>query len=176
MKPAELIDDARHKTGLDDFGGDGFREGLEVLCRALAEEAQLNEMGQQVARHQLLRLLATRLEVHDCLRRHPEIEAQVLRAPIFVLGLPRTGTTALSALLARDPDTRSPPQRGLRSPRTRWARSLRAYADRKNGRRLGSIGGSGCVLAQGPSMTVERNPQRGRRPWLRPCFSEPAAA
>jgi len=107
MKPTALIDDARRQTGLNDFGPDGFREGLDVLCRALDEEAQLHEMGRHAARGQLLRLLATRLQVHDYLQRHPEIEEQAVRAPIFVIGLPRTGTTALSALLARDPDTRS---------------------------------------------------------------------
>jgi hypothetical protein len=55
----------------------------------------------------LLRLLVNRLRIEEWYRRHPEITQQETPAPIFVLGLPRTGTTALSARLARDPDTRS---------------------------------------------------------------------
>ena len=34
----EMIDEARAATGLDDFGGDFFREGLEILVRALRTE------------------------------------------------------------------------------------------------------------------------------------------
>ena len=107
MDPEALIEAARRDTGLDDFGGDGFREGLTVLCDALEKEARLHPAGRQVARSQLLRLLCNRLRIHDWHRRHPEIADQPVEAPIFVLGLPRTGTTALSALLARDPETRS---------------------------------------------------------------------
>ena len=107
MDPEVLIEAARGDTGLDDFGGEGFREGLGVLCGALDAEAQLHEVGRQVVRNQLLRLLCNRLRIQDWHTRHPEIADQLVEAPIFVLGLPRTGTTALSALLARDPDTRS---------------------------------------------------------------------
>ena len=42
----DLIDDARDQTGLDDFGDDSFREGLERLVRSLQHEAKLNAMGQ----------------------------------------------------------------------------------------------------------------------------------
>jgi hypothetical protein len=52
-------------------------------------------------------LLGNRLRIEDWYRHHPEIERELTPAPIFVLGLPRTGTTALSTRLARDPDTRS---------------------------------------------------------------------
>ena len=56
---------------------------------------------------QLLGYLCERLRIEDWYRRHPEIDAQRIGGPIFVTGLPRTGTTALSHLLAADPDTRS---------------------------------------------------------------------
>ncbi|MGH7821584.1 MAG: sulfotransferase family protein [Candidatus Binatia bacterium] len=102
----ELCDAARSTTGLEDFGGSTFLEGLEVLADSLAREAHLTEAGEQIARAHLVHLLATRLEVEDWRRRHPEIDAQQVHMPLFVLGLPRTGTTALTYLLARDPDTR----------------------------------------------------------------------
>lgn len=104
---SELLDTARSQTGLEDFGSGSFREGLEVLVEALGSEARLSEAGQQIARAQLGQLLATRLEIEACCRRHPEIEAESVGAPIVILGLPRTGTTALSYLLACDPDTRA---------------------------------------------------------------------
>jgi hypothetical protein len=60
-----------------------------------------------VWRSRLLSHLVQRLRVLDCLSCHPEIERQPLVAPVFMVGLPRTGTTALSHLLAQDPATRS---------------------------------------------------------------------
>jgi hypothetical protein len=107
MDAAELIETAKAEAGLEDFGGESFRQGLEVLVTALVAEGELSEAGRHVARGHLLRLLTNRLRIEDWYRRHPEIERQQTPAPIFVLGLPRTGTTALSARLARDPDTRS---------------------------------------------------------------------
>ena len=55
----------------------------------------------------LTRLLTTRLQVEDWYRRHPEIDDEPIDAPLIGLGLPRTGSTALSFLLAEDPAARS---------------------------------------------------------------------
>jgi len=102
----ELIAQARERTGLDDFGDPVFREGLDVLCDALAA-APLSDLGRMVWRGRLHGHLVSRLRVVDWLKRHPATLALEVPAPIFVVGLPRTGTTALSHLLAQDPDTRS---------------------------------------------------------------------
>src|SRR5690606_15417228 len=51
-------------------------------------------------------LLSNRLQVEDWYRRHPEIDEQEIANPVFVTGLPRTGTTALGHMLALDPETR----------------------------------------------------------------------
>jgi hypothetical protein len=107
MTAAELLGAARSQTGLEDFGSESLHEGLEQLVGALEREARLSEVGAEVARAHLTHLLATRLQIEECYRRHPEIEEQEVRAPIFILGLPRTGTTALSYLMACDPQTRS---------------------------------------------------------------------
>jgi hypothetical protein len=107
LSPDELCAAARAETGLDDFGGESFREGLAILCAALDGEAGLTAIGRHVARSQLLRLLQNRLRIRDWMRRHPEIEAQDVPGPVFMIGLPRTGTTALAALLSRDPERRS---------------------------------------------------------------------
>lgn len=102
----ELESAACERTGLADFGEPGWREGLDVLLGALAG-ARLSELGRMVWRGRLLSHAVQRLRVLDVLARHPEIERQPVPAPVFVVGLPRTGTTALSHLLAEDPATRS---------------------------------------------------------------------
>jgi sulfotransferase family protein len=107
VDPQSLIDAACHKTGLSDFGADTWREGLEVLVRSMDKDADLNAMGQDVMADQLTGILANRLEVESWHRRYPEIAEQPITAPLFGLGLPRTGSTALSFLLALDPAHRS---------------------------------------------------------------------
>jgi hypothetical protein len=104
--PGDLMDAAVERTGLDDFGDDSFREGLEILVHALAEEARLNARGEGFIYDRLGLHLCQRLHVEDWYRRHPEIDDEPIEAPLFGLGLPRTGSTALSFLLARDPHVR----------------------------------------------------------------------
>jgi hypothetical protein len=102
----DLLEQARAHTGLGDFGDPIYREGLDVLLDDLAGAA-LSDLGQMVWRGRILSHLVQRLRVEDWLARHPEALAGSVPAPVFVVGLPRTGTTALSHLLAQDPDTRS---------------------------------------------------------------------
>jgi len=109
LEPDALMEAAVAKTGLSDFGDDGFREPLDVLCTAFRTEAGLSGPG-LVSNHALLvQLLANRLLIQDLLRRHPEIHDVRIEAPIIVCGLPRTGTTHLHNLMAADPALRSLP-------------------------------------------------------------------
>ena len=95
------------RPGLSDFGDDSFREGLDRLVHSIETEATLNELGQVALPFLITRLLTTRLQVEDWYRRHPEIDDEPIDAPLIGLGLPRTGSTALSFLLAEDPAARS---------------------------------------------------------------------
>ncbi len=104
--PDELMSAAVERTGLENFGDDSFREGLEILLRALATEARLNARGEGFVYHRIGLHLSQRLQVEDWYRRHPEIDDVALAAPLFGMGLPRTGSTALSFLLAQDPNVR----------------------------------------------------------------------
>lgn len=104
---SSLLDAARRETGLDEFGDPSFRDGLDVLTGSLGREARLSDVGRMAYSGQILGYLQERLRIQDWYRRHPEIDTQVVQAPIFVTGLPRTGTTALSNLLAADPAARS---------------------------------------------------------------------
>ncbi len=103
----QIEDEARTRTGLDDTGGDHYREGLERLVASMNEEGTLTELGEAMMLLRLSTLMAARLGVEETYRRHPEIDDEVIGGPVLVLGLPRTGTTALSQLVAADPRFRS---------------------------------------------------------------------
>ena len=103
----ELEDGARAATGLDDFGSPYYREGLERTVEALNTEADLNDIGQVIQHATISNALIQRLKVEDTYALHPEIDEEVVGGPVFVIGLPRTGTTALSQLVAADPQFRS---------------------------------------------------------------------
>jgi hypothetical protein len=108
LDPEDLIATARRRTGLSNLGDPSHRIGLEKFVEALEREAALTTLGRTIARQDLVRLLVGRLHLEDTLRAHPEIETAPVRAPLFVVGLPRTGTTILHELLALDPASRAP--------------------------------------------------------------------
>ena len=101
----ELLSEARAATGLADFGSDDFRPGLRALIE-MAEANPFTEKGRTQHRQRLGMLLATRLKCQEAFRRHPEILARKIARPIFLTGLPRSGTSALFNLLAADPAAR----------------------------------------------------------------------
>jgi hypothetical protein len=103
-----LLRAAGKHTGLTDFGSDYFRGPLSRLCESLQQDAQLTGMGRIMARQGLLRLLENRLRFIDIFKQHPEIAEQEIKAPLFILGMPRTGTTSLHELMALDPQFRVP--------------------------------------------------------------------
>jgi hypothetical protein len=106
---AELFcEEARQRTGLDDFGDRRFREPLQRLIADFDGPAQLSLLGRIAARQDVIRLLANRLRMEWDRKRHPEIGLQPVQGPLFVTGLPRTGTTLLHGLLAQDPSHRAP--------------------------------------------------------------------
>jgi hypothetical protein len=108
LQPEKLLKAASRETGLEDFGSDYFRQPLARLCASLEQDAQLTGLGRMIARQDILRLLRNRLMLEDTFRRHPEIGEQRIVAPVFILGMPRTGTTSLHELMALDPQFRVP--------------------------------------------------------------------
>jgi hypothetical protein len=107
MRVQDLIDAARARSGLDDFGNDSFREGLEHLVDSIDRESRLNDLGKLGVPEMLIAQLISRLEVEHWYRTHPEIDDEQIVAPLFGVGLPRTGSTALVFMLAQDPNNRS---------------------------------------------------------------------
>lgn len=94
-------------TGLDDFGDTGFREPLERFLASGADEGRLNAIGSAALEGMALGNLVNRLRVIDWHAQHPDARNTPVERPIFLIGLPRTGTTALSHLLSVDPANRS---------------------------------------------------------------------
>jgi Sulfotransferase family len=103
----ELLERARSRSGLSDFGDDAFMDPLERLVDSLNSEARLSEFGQQSIPKILTSHLSMRLQVEHWYACHPEIDDQQIVAPVFGIGLPRTGSTALGHMLAQDRNTRS---------------------------------------------------------------------
>jgi len=103
-----LLSEAERRAGLGDFGDPGFREPLRRLLRSYDIDANLTLLGRIAARQDTVRLLVNRLTIEEDRRRDPDIGREEIRKPIFVTGLPRTGTTLLHGLLARDPGNRAP--------------------------------------------------------------------
>lgn len=99
----DLHESAMRATGLDDFGDDGYRDALGVLLDSYARDAGLTPLGSKMFRYFLKSALVARLLSERAWRTTPRYSGVPIRRPVFVTGLPRTGTTALHRLLTADP-------------------------------------------------------------------------
>ena len=106
--PEQLLAEARGATGLDDVGDDTFVEPLDILCRALDDEARLHDAGRAATHAFLVRLLAGRLHLVAYANADPGVRDEQIAEPVVVTGAPRSGTTILFGLLSLDPSLRSP--------------------------------------------------------------------
>jgi len=104
----ELIDDAKQQAQLDDLGDSTFLTPLSVLVEALEREARLDPARRAQTSAQLVALLVKRLRLVDDRKTYPTIRDETVRAPIFIVGAPRTGSTHLHTLLGQDPQVRVP--------------------------------------------------------------------
>jgi len=103
-----LLKAACRQIGLSDWGEDHFHVPLQTLLDSLDKEANLNLLGRISLRKTCLRLLINRLCIQENFKQHPEIREIPIRRPLFIVGLPRTGTTLLHNLMAQDPVNRTP--------------------------------------------------------------------
>lgn len=107
--PDEILESARSRSGLSDFGPMDFVERLTILCDAVDADTGLHAAGRAGLYFQFIRYAETRLRIRDALTRHPEIHDEVIDRPVIVAGLPRSGTTHLLNLMAADRRFRSLP-------------------------------------------------------------------
>jgi hypothetical protein len=102
LDPDDLIAAARRETGLHCFGGEGFREPLGMLLRACAAEASPGLVGRAAMRWDIHRFLANLLRFREAEDRTPGILDERITRPVFITGLPRSGTTFLHKLMMLD--------------------------------------------------------------------------
>ncbi len=103
LSAEDILARATAETGLSDFGADtGFRTRLAVILQALYDDNGLTRGGRIFVLRQAVRAMANRLRIEDLVRRHPEILDIPIERPIFIAGLPRSGTTHLVNWLSRD--------------------------------------------------------------------------
>ncbi len=105
---AELMALARRKAGLNDFGAQPVADALDRLQAAYHGEADLNLFGRMSTHWDNMRLLTNLLILADVERADPSITRRPVEKPIFVMGLPRSGTSFLHALLAEDKASQAP--------------------------------------------------------------------
>ena len=103
-----LVAEAIERAGTEDFGEPTWQEGLDRLIDSWCEEARLSDIGVEIAAQDVVTGLTNRLGITAWATEHPEVVAAPVRAPIVIMGQPRTGTTILFDLLAVDPDLRAP--------------------------------------------------------------------
>jgi hypothetical protein len=108
LDPDKLANISQRRTGLDDFGSVEVREPMQRLLAACAAEANLNIIGQCAMRWDSLRFLTNLLRLRAEELKAPEILKQPIEKPIFITGLPRSGTSFLHGLMLNDPANRAP--------------------------------------------------------------------
>jgi len=111
-----LLAAARRRARADDFGDDAFREPLRRLLASLENESRLKPLGRIGARTDLIQMLVNRLEMQRDRTSNRAIAEEDIRRPLFITGLPRTGSTFLHGLLAQDPENRVPIHWQTRQP------------------------------------------------------------
>jgi len=84
------------------FRDPSFNEALRLLLDCYEREARLNVFGRLAARWDVLRCLSNLLRFEEEEEVHPGILRESISKPIFITGLPRSGTTFLHTLLCED--------------------------------------------------------------------------
>jgi hypothetical protein len=107
LEASRLLDAARERTGLRDLGDEWFLTPMQWLVDSINQESRFTEAGAQIIPEMIIAHLVNHLELEHWYARHPEIEDEIIEAPLFGLGMPRTGSTALGHMMSLDPDTRA---------------------------------------------------------------------
>jgi hypothetical protein len=109
LKSETLSAEARRRTGLQDFGDPSVEPALSILADSLEREADLHPLGRFLMHVHLRDLLATRLRLAELWQRRANAASDsAIHRPVFITGMPRSGSTFLHELLAEDPANRAP--------------------------------------------------------------------
>jgi hypothetical protein len=117
LESGSLAQAAQRLTGLEDFGSPDLEPALSALLGSLEQEADLHTLGRLLMCRHLLDMLQTRLRLAAAWQTHRQtLEAVRIKKPVFIVGMPRSGSTFLHELLAEDPAHRAPRAWELMNP------------------------------------------------------------
>jgi sulfotransferase family protein len=104
----DLLRAAERRAGVSELGAWPIEEPLDRLLESYRREAELTTLGRITVRELLVSVLENLLRLEAERAANPDVERQAMADPVFIIGLPRTGTTHLHGLLSQDPDNRAP--------------------------------------------------------------------
>ena len=81
LDPSELLASARETTGLQEIGDPNWIETFERRIRSIDEESNANLLGRFLARAETIRVLQTKLRLHEAWAREPAILAPMADHP-----------------------------------------------------------------------------------------------
>jgi Sulfotransferase family len=113
LEPSALDADSVHRAASrransSRYGAWDFAEPLDKLLKSYRDEAELTTLGRITVRELVVSLLENLLRMEAERAANPSIERQQITAPVFIVGLPRTGTTHLHGIISEDPANRTP--------------------------------------------------------------------
>ena len=133
--PDDLLATAQRRTRTHAQPREPFEPALRALLKSIDDEARLSAFGRIATRRDLAGKLANLLILDAREAEDPSIIERDITAPVFITGLPRSGTTFLHALLACASSAQIPlawqtafPTAHPRAGRQRFARSLAVFA------------------------------------------------
>jgi Sulfotransferase family len=108
LRAGELLESALKRGRRRDFADRSFIRPFERLLQACNEEADLSLFGVRALRIDVLRCLRNLLYFDEIEASCPAVLARPIQAPVFITGMPRSGTTFLHRLILQDPSTNAP--------------------------------------------------------------------
>lgn len=102
------IEIALETCGLTGIPLDDVAEPLDYFLQACEDEARLSALGRYATRWDVHRLLSNLLRLRAEERQVPVIRDEPVKEPIFITGIPRSGTTFLHRLMAEDEMCQTP--------------------------------------------------------------------
>jgi len=101
-----FLNKAKERTSLSNFGSEHFLGPLKIYIEDL-QNSEFSLIGRMIKSQEILRLLENRLRIEDEISRHPKILNQKIETPIFIISLPRAGSSILFELMAQKSEIRT---------------------------------------------------------------------
>jgi len=108
LSEKKIFENATQEIASSDWPENSHQIALEVLLHSFDNEANLSTFGRVFLNREFTRILTNNLKIQKDIRRYPKITEVAIQRPLFITGLPRSGTTLLHNLLAQDPSVRIP--------------------------------------------------------------------